>query len=173
MKTESNIRPSVEFEVEAIPKAPGRPCTVIFYDNIQGPLTRPAEGENAEGEEYFTFDRYEVQTTYREGLDGIIEENKEAWLEAAKKAEEDAAAEEVRSTRNKLLEEIDWTQTIDAPISAKSRSELRTYRQQLRDITEQEGFPYEVEWPVRPAIEKADPDPADEALDVLIGQEDK
>ena len=78
MKTESNIRPSVEFEVEAIPKTPGRPCTVIFYDNIQGPLTRPAEGENAEGEEYFTFDRYEAQATYSEGLEGVIEENKEA-----------------------------------------------------------------------------------------------
>lgn len=171
MKTESSIRPSVEFEVEAVPKIPGRPCTVIFYDNVQGPLTRPAEGNNEEGEEYFTFDRYEANATYSEALEGIIEENKSAWLNAAKKAEEESVAEEVRSVRNKLLEEIDWTQTIDAPISAKSRSVLRTYRQKLRDITEQDGFPYEVEWPVKPVIEKADPDPADEALDVLIGQE--
>ena len=37
MKTESNIRPASQFEIEALPPIEGRSCTVILYDNIQGP----------------------------------------------------------------------------------------------------------------------------------------
>ena len=40
MKTESNIRPASQFEIEALPPIEGRSCTVILYDNIQGPFTR-------------------------------------------------------------------------------------------------------------------------------------
>ena len=36
MKTESNIRPASQFEIEALPPIEGRSCTVILYDNIQG-----------------------------------------------------------------------------------------------------------------------------------------
>lgn len=170
MKTESNIKPLLQFEVEADPKIPGTACTVILYDNIKGPFTKET-GADEPKEQYYTYDRYEAPATYREGLEADVEEHLESWKAAAKKREEEAAAELVRSERNRLLEEIDWTQTIDAPISQKSRSALRTYRQELRDITEQPGFPEEVIWPVRPEITKADPDPVDEALDVLIGEE--
>ncbi len=66
MKTESNIRPASKFEIEALPPIEGRSCTVILYDNIQGPFTRQASGEDQEPQEYFTFDRYTVDTIYRE-----------------------------------------------------------------------------------------------------------
>lgn len=46
MKTESNIRPASQFEIEALPPIEGRSCTVILYDNIQGPFTRQASGED-------------------------------------------------------------------------------------------------------------------------------
>ena len=39
MKTESNIRPASQFEIEALPPIEGRSCTVILYDNIQGPFS--------------------------------------------------------------------------------------------------------------------------------------
>lgn len=58
MKTESNIRPASQFEIEALPPIEGRSCTIILYDNIQGPFTRQASGEDQEPQEYFTFDRY-------------------------------------------------------------------------------------------------------------------
>lgn len=80
-----------------------------------------------------------------------------------------ATAEEVRAERAKLLDETDWTQVLDAPISAECREAFRVYRQALRDITEQEGFPGAVVWPEMPEVVKADPDPVDEAVDVLLG----
>ena len=78
-------------------------------------------------------------------------------------------AAEVRAQRDKLLAETDWTQVLDAPISAESREAFRVYRQALRDITEQEGFPEAVIWPEMPEVVKAVPDPVDTAVDALLG----
>lgn len=74
-----------------------------------------------------------------------------------------------RAQRDALLVETDWTQCLDAPISANSVAEMRTYRQDLRDITEQEGFPFEIVWPDVPTVEKDDPDPVDAAFDEMVG----
>ena len=48
---------------------------------------------------------------------------------------------------------------------------MRLYRQALRDLPEQEGFPQEILWPEMPEITAAEPDPVDEAFDVLMGGE--
>lgn len=87
MKTESNIRPASQFEIEALPPIEGRSCTVILYDNIQGPFTRQASGEDQEPQEYFTFDRYTVDTIYREGLAAAVAADTETWIQNAKEAE--------------------------------------------------------------------------------------
>lgn len=52
----------------------------------------------------------------------------------------------VRAERNAKLSSTDWTGMSDVTMSA----EMATYRQALRDITGQEGFPNEVTWPVEP-----------------------
>ena len=78
-------------------------------------------------------------------------------------------AAEVRSRRDQLLAETDWTQVLDAPVDAITREAYRTYRQALRDIPEQPGFPRDVTWPELPAAVKAAPDPVDAAFDTLIG----
>lgn len=57
---------------------------------------------------------------------------------------------EARAKRNKLLSDTDWTQVLDAPITPECREEFRVYRQALRDIPEQAGFPEVIEWPVMP-----------------------
>lgn len=116
-------------------------------------------------------DEYTIIVPWREGLAEAVEANTEAWLETAKAAEVETLAGAARDQRNKLLAAIDWTQTIDAPISAASRNRLRIYRQQLRDITAQPDFPYNIAWPECPAIEKGEPDPVDEAVDILLGGE--
>ena len=54
---------------------------------------------------------------------------------------------EVRQKRNSLLQQSDWTQVADAPVD---QAAWATYRQALRDVTEQEGFPEAVVWPVAP-----------------------
>ena len=60
--------------------------------------------------------------------------------------EELAAA--VRAERDRLLLESDWTQLPDVP--AATRSVWATYRQALRDIPQQAGFPANVVWPSKP-----------------------
>jgi hypothetical protein len=40
----------------------------------------------------------------------------------------------------------------DYPISAEDLAAVKSYRQSLRDVPEQKGFPTEIEWPVAPAI---------------------
>jgi len=55
--------------------------------------------------------------------------------------------EEVRANRNKLLAASDWTQVADAPVD---QAAWAAYRQALRDIPQQEGFPYSITWPVKP-----------------------
>jgi len=56
-------------------------------------------------------------------------------------------AADVRTMRNKLLSDSDWTQVLDAPVDQVLWA---TYRQALRDVTQQEGFPQNVVWPVAP-----------------------
>ena len=66
-----------------------------------------------------------------------------------------------RARRDKLLADTDWTQTLDAPVSAESKAALRAYRQELRDLPQNEDWP-ECIWPELPKIEKAAPSPVDE-----------
>lgn len=78
-------------------------------------------------------------------------------------------ADEARTQRDKLLDETDWTQVLDAPIDAATREAYRAYRQALRDLPEQDGFPGTITWPELPSVTKADPDPVDTAVDTLLG----
>lgn len=57
----------------------------------------------------------------------------------------------VRENRNKILERSDWTQAADSPLSAEKKAEWVAYRQALRDITEDPGFPVYNNWPAPPA----------------------
>lgn len=59
-------------------------------------------------------------------------------------------AAQVRSQRDALIAQTDYLMMNDYPISAEDKILLVTYRQALRDIPEQEGFPSEVQWPVAP-----------------------
>lgn len=59
----------------------------------------------------------------------------------------DRAAAEVRTERDTKLTESDWTQVVDAPVD---QAAWATYRQALRDIPSQTGFPNTVNWPVEP-----------------------
>jgi len=60
----------------------------------------------------------------------------------------DAASMQIRIKRNKLLTACDWTQVNDVPEAVSQK--WATYRQQLRDITQQQTFPVNVSWPIAP-----------------------
>ena len=71
-----------------------------------------------------------------------------AEQEAAYKAQKDATqAESVRSQRTQLLKDSDWTQVADAPVD---KTAWAAYRQALRDVPSQAGFPWDIQWPVEP-----------------------
>lgn len=55
-------------------------------------------------------------------------------------------AEGIRAERDALLAATDWMALSDVTMSGA----LATYRQALRDITSQEGFPASVDWPAKP-----------------------
>tara|TARA_B100000925_G_scaffold14420_1_gene10034 strand:+ start:7348 stop:7809 length:462 start_codon:yes stop_codon:yes gene_type:complete len=57
------------------------------------------------------------------------------------------ASEDIRKTRNNLISESDWMGCSDVIMS----DEWKEYRQALRDIPEQEGFPHSVDWPTQPS----------------------
>lgn len=59
-----------------------------------------------------------------------------------------AAASLVRAMRTQKLQQSDWTQLADAPVDS---AVWAAYRQALRDVPAQAGFPHAVEWPKEPA----------------------
>lgn len=61
----------------------------------------------------------------------------------------DVLAAEIRTRRNRLLAQTDWTQLDDVPEVTRNRWQV--YRQSLRDVTSQRTFPDSVEWPAEPA----------------------
>ena len=76
------------------------------------------------------------------------EESSAAEQEAAYKAMKDAEqAASVRTQRGEKLKDCDWTQVADAPVD---QTAWAAYRQALRDITGQEGFPWTIDWPIAP-----------------------
>ena len=60
-------------------------------------------------------------------------------------------ADTIRIKRQPLLRQSDWTQGPDAPLTAEQKAAWATYRQALRDVTAQAGFPLNVIWPTKPA----------------------
>lgn len=74
-----------------------------------------------------------------------------AQMNASERAEVDTKQSTfVRNRRNMGLYETDWTQIPDNNLSDSKKAEWTAYRQSLRDITSQSGFPWDVTWPTKP-----------------------
>lgn len=91
----------------------------------------------------------------------FIQDEDGTWLkeQTVVDLDEASAAANVRKKRDGLLAEVDLAMTILAekayydPTRLKLDSKfvsLRTYKQRLRDLPEQEGFPFTVDWPTKP-----------------------
>lgn len=61
------------------------------------------------------------------------------------------AEEQVRSKRDSMISDTDYLLMNDYPISEEDLAVVKAYRTALRDVPQQEGFPYEVVWPEVPA----------------------
>lgn len=88
-------------------------------------------------------------------LDPVFENGvwKEAWKvteasDAEKEGRKESQANAVRALRNQKLRETDWTQLADT--TGPTKAAYVQYRQALRDIPSQSGFPWSVTWPDMP-----------------------
>jgi hypothetical protein len=72
----------------------------------------------------------------------------DAWVQVwtVEPLPEQQAGANVRGHRNRLLSQTDWMALSDNTMT----TEWASYRQALRDITSQGGFPYTIEWPTKP-----------------------
>lgn len=71
-----------------------------------------------------------------------------AYAEQLKQEAANSKGTVVREQRNLLLAATDWSQGVDVPQAIKDK--YTTYRQALRDITSQAGFPSDIQWPTQP-----------------------
>ena len=71
------------------------------------------------------------------------------WPLGELKTDADYAAE-AREKRNALIAETDFMAMPDYPLDAEKKAAVLAYRQALRDVPEQAGFPRQIDWPVKP-----------------------
>jgi hypothetical protein len=93
---------------------------------------------------------------FYDGSDFVIEENEVVEYQKVRNKtsqeiqnEINAQWTRVRTTRNKLLLECDWTQLPDSPLTNLKQTEWQVYRQSLRDITTQSDA-FNISWPTPP-----------------------
>ena len=101
-----------------------------------------------------------IKSTHQEEITDIAPFQMAIDAALAKKQENDLKQEVVitsamlsdqaYSKRSSLLYQSDWTQLPDNQLTQTEITIWREYRQQLRDITLQSGFPTEITWPVAP-----------------------
>lgn len=75
----------------------------------------------------------------------------EAWQGEVTVEEVPETADEIRARRDRLLAATDWAVLPDSPLDAQSLEAVKTYRQALRDVPQQDGFPGTITWPEIPA----------------------
>ncbi len=139
--------PVTEFDIRA--RFPDTSFTTEFSSGLPDGYVRvqPA-GQPAE-------DALKVITQGQPALvDGVWTQ---VWTQTDKYTAEELAAQqadateakklEVRDIRNSKLADCDWTQVADAPVNKQAWA---NYRQALRDITSQAGFPWTITWPDAP-----------------------
>ena len=110
--------------------------------NVIGYCKKDEDGNVTE--KFFTSSSYDPQQFLDQGYepyDGPLEEVTYDTL----------PLEEVqRAERDNLLRTSDWTQLLDAPIPRAKQVKWAISRKKLRDITEQPGFPQDINWPEPP-----------------------
>lgn len=149
--------------------------TTLQSDNKSQNRGRFAAEEVAEEDTtiMFEYDCYTLVTKRREGLEDDISAHLEQWLNKAKKTEIDKLSADIRAKRDMLLAETDKEFALDrvnltipekvtastmlnvikdifSELGAVCNGEMARYRQALRDLPQQEGFPYDVKFPVKP-----------------------
>lgn len=174
MQAESNIKPN-KFNIENILNGN---CEIVFFDNIQE-IEKSTESE--EKQKAYIYDTYRLRTRYRDDLEQELNDDNILikWLQKAKDSEYEELATQVREKRNELLQKSDKFMCLDRlgieipenitptsllnvvktffeGLSNSINGNYAKYRQELRDITKQAGFPYNVEFPIEPSSNESE-----------------
>lgn len=88
--------------------------------------------------------------------DGVIQDDQGRWFTKYSVADMDTdaiaaldaqQAASQRTSRDEMLKATDWTQVADSPVD---KALWAAYRQNLRDLPSQTGFPWDIDWPTEP-----------------------
>ena len=95
------------------------------------------------------------QTAFKDGVEQVAGKWVWKWSisemdDEAKAAKDAEAAKGVRTTRDAKLAECDWLVIKAAETGVALAADWATYRQALRDVPSQAGFPHNVTWPAKP-----------------------
>jgi len=122
----------------AVLAAPKPACTDL-QQVVGNGVTTDAKGNTVEA--WSVVDKF-ADTTDE---DGVVTTKAEHEADYTAKKDADAAAS-VRTQRDDKLKATDWTALSDVTMTA----EMTTYRQALRDVPAQAGFPSTITWPTSP-----------------------
>jgi hypothetical protein len=139
---------------------------ITFAENIKENIF---EYDNGKLNVTYDYDKYETSILYRSDYEKFIEQNQEMLLEKAKQEDRKKLEKKIREKRNQLLAESDCEMALDRlnisipdgntfaswkpflkSLGDKLSGDWARYRQALRDIPTQEGFPYKVQFPEKP-----------------------
>ena len=147
MKITSVQTPQQPFEIRKIDKN----YFAIFYNNVTE--SSDINGMTGQSITMWDYDKYSLEIPYSVNLAARIESDYANWLQKAKDAEKLVEETKIRDYRDQLLNDIDvkycnaekWTNMTD-----DKKSEWTAYKQALRDVPEQSGFPYTITFPKIP-----------------------
>ena len=127
------------------------------YNNVSFPNNGPSQEWLEENNLYSVtvFKQHDRNTEKLVSCEPYFENNQVFLVTVQQLTEEEINSKNesqwanVRSTRNNLLKDSDWTALVDVDLSAEKKSEWAIYRQALRDITTQQN-PFSITWPTAP-----------------------
>jgi hypothetical protein len=132
-----------------------------LHPSVSFPPASQATNEFLESVDLYVGDNTASPSKYTDGILATVlsdawnlvegRKYKQVWT-VVEVAEEIVPTNIVRTVRNERLSRSDWTQASDHPtqLSSDSKSLWATYRQALRDVPTQAGFPDTVTWPTEP-----------------------
>jgi len=140
--TKANGGPSWDITTTEVLEALGADVVLEGAQATGGTVYQYSQASGVEQIEGKWYTKYVLGPIFTDGETTAAEQ--EAAYKAIKDAEQASA---VRQSRGDKLADCDWTQVADAPVD---KAVWATYRQALRDITTQSGFPWTVTWPDAP-----------------------
>lgn len=128
--------------------------SVIFYKNVKE--LKDIDGMTGNEITMWEYDTYTLPVINSSNLYASIESNLDEWLQKAKDYEFDIESAKIRAYRDKLLNDCDTVYCNAANwelMDKDARLAWQDYKQALRGLTQQAGFPYTISWPKKPLLD--------------------